>query len=202
MVLNVLPGLSITELEAFHVLKYFLQFYKMLGRFGNWACKSCAISSFPSLSHYSRGLDIVQEAKDNSFILVSATWPQTKKYILRCKCHYKGEESWGTGIWLRSGESWHESIPLIPLDEELKVGRARLGRVLLLNRSAIKHRPVVEDHVSGGLAREAMVLGGGDALKSEPGALLLNGCENLDRSVHVSDSGSGFIKMEMMYLPH
>ena len=69
-------------------------------------------------------------------------------------------------------------------------------------RSAVQHGPVVEGHVSGGLARVAMVLGGSNALEAEPEDLLLNGCDILDRSVHVSDSGSGSIKMEIMYLPH
>lgn len=59
-----------------------------------------------------------------------------------------------------------------------------------------------EHHASAGLARAGVVLGSSHALGFEPKDLLLTGCENLDKSVRVCDSGSKPVKMEIIYLPY
>lgn len=76
------------------------------------------------------------------------------------------------------------------------MGYAWFSRVLLQKRSAKKHGTLVgEHHVTSDLARVVVVL------EFEPEDLLLIGCENSDRSVHVSHSGSTTVKPEIMSLP-
>lgn len=82
------------------------------------------------------------------------------------------------------------------------MGYAWFNRVLLQKRSAKKHGTLVgEHHVTSDLARVVVVLGSSDVLEFEPEDLLLIGCENSDRSVHVSHSGSTTVKPEIMSLP-
>lgn len=81
------------------------------------------------------------------------------------------------------------------------MGHAWLSRVLLQDRSAVKHGSLLgEHHVTAGLARVAVVLGSNNALELEPKNLLFIGYETLDRSVHVCDSQSASATMEIIYL--
>lgn len=83
------------------------------------------------------------------------------------------------------------------------MGHAWLSRVLLQERSAVKHGSLLgEHHVTAGLARAAVVLGNNNALEFEPKHLLPAGCETLGRSVHVCDSGSASVTMEIIYLSY
>ena len=83
------------------------------------------------------------------------------------------------------------------------MGHAWLSRVLLKERSAVKHESLlVEYHVTAGLARVPVVLRSSNTLEFEPKDLLLIGCKTLDGSVHVCDSGSASVKMEIIYLPY
>lgn len=114
---KVLPELSITEQNAFYILKYSLQFYKTLGRCGGWGCERWAIPRpLPLIT--AEAWRLSRKAKDNSFIPAGETWPKTKKYILRCKCHYNMDESWGNR---KTTQIWGElalSNSLNPLHEE------------------------------------------------------------------------------------
>lgn len=86
-----------------------------------------------------------------------------------------------------------------PLHEQLKVGHAWLSRVLLQEKSDVKRGSLLgEHHVTAGLARVAVGLGRNNALEFEPRDLLLIGNETLDRSVHVCDSGSASVKVEII----